>query len=90
MPFKALLYLTRKPGHTPVEFKTHYDNKSYPVVALAGSQEDFGYDCITKMTFEDEAAFKKFFGRRMELGTKEILDEDEEKFMDRPNGQFSP
>ncbi|KAL5045998.1 hypothetical protein BDW71DRAFT_182594 [Aspergillus fruticulosus] len=114
MPFKALLYVTRKQGLTPSEFKTHYDtvhvplikslagddfpichrrlylarpepgeDNSYPVVALAGSQEDFDYDCITEMTFADEAAFKKFFGRRMEPGTKEIIDADEEKFVDR-------
>ncbi|KAL6229631.1 hypothetical protein BDW75DRAFT_235050 [Aspergillus navahoensis] len=68
------LYLARpEPG----------EDNSYPVVAFAGLQDHFDYDCITEVTFEDEAAFKKFFGRRSEPGTKEIVDADEEKFVDR-------
>jgi len=33
----------------------------YPAAILSGSQEDFGYDTITEMVFEDETAFKRFF-----------------------------
>ncbi|KAL4936312.1 hypothetical protein BDV06DRAFT_216767 [Aspergillus oleicola] len=114
MTFKALLYVTRKAGTTPSEFKTHYEtvhvplikklagsdfplshrrlylarptpgeDSSYPVAAVLGSQEDFPYDCITELTFPDEKAMQTFFARRMESGTKEIVEEDEHKFLDR-------
>ncbi|KAL3456424.1 EthD domain-containing protein [Aspergillus heterothallicus] len=113
MPFKVLLYATRKPGTSPTEFKTHYDtvhmplvqslardnppishkrfylarplagdDNSYPAAVVLGSQEDFPYDCITEITFHDEEHFKAFFAKRMEPGYKEVIDADEEKFLD--------
>ncbi|KAL2851178.1 EthD domain-containing protein [Aspergillus pseudoustus] len=115
MPFKALLFATRKAGITPTEFKTHYEtvhvplvqslsgepgtlpishkrtylarpvageDNSFPAAVVVGSQEDFSYDCITEVTFEDEGAFKAFFAKRMEPGIKEVIDADEEKFLD--------
>jgi hypothetical protein len=113
MPFKALLFATRKPGITPIDFKTHYEtlhvpllqrlagdnlplshkrtylarplageDNSYPAAVVIGSQEDFFYDCITEVTFADEAAFKRFYGWRMQPGVKEVIDADEEKFLD--------
>ncbi|KAL4778354.1 EthD domain-containing protein [Aspergillus varians] len=57
------------------------DDNSYPAAVLMGSQEDFSYDCITQVTFADEAGLRTFFARRMEPGTKEIIDADEEKFL---------
>ncbi|KAL4790361.1 EthD domain-containing protein [Aspergillus venezuelensis] len=112
MPFKALLYVTRKPGTTPAEFKTHYetvhvplikklagdlfplshrrlylarpgpgDDCSYPVAVVLGDQGDFTYDCITELTFPDEKAMQIFFAKRMEPGTKEVVEEDENKFL---------
>lgn len=36
-----------------------------------------------ELTFTDEAAFKVFFTRRQEAGTKELVDADEEKFLDQ-------
>lgn len=60
--------------------ETGADN-NYPAAVLLGSQEDFSYDCITQVTFADEAGLKTFFARRMEPGTKEIVDADEEKFL---------
>ncbi|KAE8148616.1 EthD domain-containing protein [Aspergillus avenaceus] len=113
MPFKALLYITRKAGTTPTEFRNHYENvhmplikglagpdfplshkryylarpapgedDTYPAVVLMGSQTDFSYDAVTEVTFGSEEAMKVFFGRRMEPGTKEIIDADEEKFLE--------
>ncbi|KAL4876899.1 EthD domain-containing protein [Aspergillus karnatakaensis] len=58
------------------------DDNTYPVTALLGSQEDFPYDCITELTFPTEKALNKFFKRRMEPGTKEAVDADEQEFMD--------
>lgn len=57
------------------------DDNSHPAAVLLGSQEDFSYDCITQVTFADEAGLKTFFARRMEPGTKEVVDADEEKFL---------
>ncbi|KAL4863225.1 hypothetical protein BDV12DRAFT_177795 [Aspergillus spectabilis] len=113
MTFKALLFVTRKPGMTPTDFQTHYDtvhlplikaiggddfplahkrlylarpvageDHSYPAATLMGGPDDFPYDCITELTFPDEEALKKSFGRGMEPGTKEIVEADEQKFMD--------
>ncbi|KAE8336902.1 hypothetical protein BDV24DRAFT_141026 [Aspergillus arachidicola] len=114
MVFKALLYITRKPGTTPTEFQTHYEtvhlpllqklagadfplshrrlylarpapgeDNSFPAAVLIGNQEDFAFDAIVELTFTDEAAFKVFFARRQEPGTKELVDADEEKFLDQ-------
>ncbi|KAB8067925.1 EthD domain-containing protein [Aspergillus leporis] len=113
MVFKALMFVTRKSGITPAEFKTHYETvhiplikglagsafplshrrlylarspssgeDTFPAAVLLGSQEDFSYDAIVELTFKDEAAFKHFFARRQEPGTKELIDVDEEKFLD--------
>ncbi|KAE8387386.1 EthD domain-containing protein [Aspergillus alliaceus] len=68
------LYLSRP---TPGE-----DN-GFPPAVLIGSPDDFSFDAISELTFPDEAAFKVFFTRRHEPGTKELLDADEEKFLDR-------
>ncbi|KAL4899429.1 hypothetical protein BDW74DRAFT_183681 [Aspergillus multicolor] len=112
MPFKALLFLARKPDLTPTQFRAHYEtvhvplikrlagsdfplshrrmylarlegkDDTYPAVVLAGTQEDFDFDCVTELTFVDEDAFKTFFGRRMEAGIKEAVDRDEGEFLD--------
>ncbi|KAL5337429.1 hypothetical protein BJX70DRAFT_246322 [Aspergillus crustosus] len=113
MTFKALLFVTRKPGLTPTEFRTHYDtvhlpliqslggadfplshkrlylsrpdpgaDNSYPATTIMGSPEDFPYDCITELTFVDEAGMRRFFRRRMEDGVREVVEKDEGGFMD--------
>ena len=48
---------------------------------MLGDQGDFSYDCITELTFRDEEAMQIFFAKRMEPGTREIVEEDENKFM---------
>ncbi|KAE8349225.1 EthD domain-containing protein [Aspergillus coremiiformis] len=114
MVYKILLYITRKPGTTPAEFKSHYEtvhmplvrriagadfplshrrlylarpapgaDNSFPAAALVGSPEEFFYDAIAEVTFADEAAFKVFFGRREEPGVRELVEGDEEAFLDR-------
>ncbi|KAF7596538.1 hypothetical protein BBP40_001412 [Aspergillus hancockii] len=114
MVFKALMFISRKSGITPTEFRTHYetvhvplikglagpdfplshrrlylarppaadDDRAFPAAVLLGSQEDFSYDAIVELTFKDEAAFQLFYARRQEPGKKELVDADEEKFLD--------
>ncbi|KAB8256545.1 EthD domain-containing protein [Aspergillus pseudonomiae] len=113
MVYKALLYVTRKSGTTPAEFRAHYEtvhipliqkltgadfplshrrvyparpvpgeDNSFPATVLIGAQEDFTFDVVVEVTFRDEAACKVFTARRQEPGTKELVDADEEKFLD--------
>ncbi|KAL2847006.1 EthD domain-containing protein [Aspergillus pseudodeflectus] len=58
------------------------EDNSYPAAVVLGTQDDFTYDCITEIAFENEEGFKVFFGKRMQPGIKEVIDADEEKFLD--------
>ncbi|OGM40819.1 hypothetical protein ABOM_010524 [Aspergillus bombycis] len=58
------------------------EDNSFPAAVLMGAQEDFAFDAVVELTFRDEAAFKVFFARRQEPGTKELVDADEETFLD--------
>lgn len=58
-------------------------NLNTPATVLSGSQADFDYDALVEMTFEDEEAFKAFYGILMEPENAKWIAEDEEKFMDR-------
>ncbi|OLN94351.1 hypothetical protein CCHL11_02945 [Colletotrichum chlorophyti] len=50
---------------------------------LVGSQEDFDYDVVAEMVFEDEAAFGAFCGVLAEEENARRIDEDEKTFLDR-------
>lgn len=56
---------------------------SYPATVLSGTQADFGYDALVEMTFENEEAFKTFYGVLMEPENAKWVAEDEETFLDR-------
>src|SRR4051812_39437314 len=55
---------------------------NYAAVILSGTQEDFGYDALTEMAFEDEGTLQSFFGFMNTLDVKEKIDADCAKFMD--------
>lgn len=59
------------------------NNSTYPAAVLIGTQQDFEYDAIAELTFDNETAFQAFFGRISEpLAAKRIAD-DEDQFLDR-------
>jgi hypothetical protein len=49
---------------------------------IMGAQEDFPYDAVAQMEFEDGAAFHKFIGNRKDPEVLSILEEDDSKFSD--------
>ncbi|KAI0553954.1 EthD domain-containing protein [Xylaria curta] len=58
-------------------------NLSTPATVLIGTQDDFDYDAIAELTFEDAAAFQTFFGRMQQPEIAAKIAADEEKFLDR-------
>ncbi|MCJ1285497.1 hypothetical protein MMC26_004837 [Xylographa opegraphella] len=55
---------------------------SIPTV-LMGTPENFSYNVIAKLVFEDEKAFQAFHTRLMEPDVSKLLGEDEGRFMVR-------
>lgn len=79
-------------GKAPKTHTRHYierpnagsANTSTPATVLMGSQEDFDYDSITQLDFEDAGAFQKYHAAT--IGSERVAAEitkDEEKFLDR-------
>ncbi|KAI0424466.1 EthD domain-containing protein [Xylaria sp. FL1042] len=58
-------------------------NPSTPATVLLGTQDDFDYDAITELTFEDAAAFQTFFGLMQQPEIAAKIAADEETFLDR-------
>ena len=70
--------------HFPITHTRHCiarpteENGKWPAAVLVGTQEDFSYDGIAELAFEDEAAFKTFYGivSEPEVAAKIAADED--------------
>ncbi|KAI1128319.1 EthD domain-containing protein [Nemania abortiva] len=58
-------------------------NPISPATVVIGTQEDFDYDAISELTFEDEPAFQKFFELMKQPENQARIAADEEKFVDR-------
>lgn len=58
-------------------------NLNTPATVLSGTQADFDYDAVVEMTFEDEEAFKAFYGILKQPENAKWIAEDEETFLDR-------
>ncbi|KAI1190711.1 EthD domain-containing protein [Nemania serpens] len=58
-------------------------NLSTPATVIIGTQEDFDYDAIAELTFEDEAAFQTFYGIVQQPENAAKIAADEENFLDR-------
>ncbi|MCJ1381313.1 hypothetical protein MMC17_004423 [Xylographa soralifera] len=54
---------------------------TYVPTVFMGTPEDFSYDVIAKLEFEDEKGFHAFFAKFMEPEVSRVLGEDEEKFV---------
>lgn len=124
MPYRILMFVYRKPGTTPEQFKRHYeeihipliqslagssfprkhsrryidrqeqttgpDNRhnpeEYPATLLSGTQENFDYDAIVELEFEDLAAFQDFFGVLSQPDVSVKVKDDCDIFMDQSKG----
>ncbi|KAI0912143.1 EthD domain-containing protein [Ustulina deusta] len=58
-------------------------NPSTPATVLIGTQDDFDYDAIAELTFEDAAAFQTFFSLMQQPENAAKIAADEDKFLDR-------
>src|SRR4051812_38094370 len=118
MAFRILIKVYRKPGMSPQEFQSHYEDNhvplikslagpqfplshtrryiqrssdavsNYAAIILSGTQEDFDYDALTEMAFEDEATLQSFFRFMNAPDVKEKIDADCAKFMDLTKAQL--
>lgn len=50
---------------------------------LVGTQPEFQYDALTEMTIEDAASFQNFMEIVSQGEAKEMIEKDEEMFLDR-------
>jgi len=58
-------------------------NAAHPATALAGGPEAFDYDAYAELAFEDDAAFKQFFGCVTQPENAKKIADDESHFLDR-------
>ncbi len=58
-------------------------NPSTPATVLIGTQDDFDYDAIAELTFEDAAAFQTFFSLMQQPENAAEIAADEDKLLDR-------
>lgn len=91
------MLVRRKAGTTPEAFRAHYEEvhaplaqsllvglrkyvRSYPATVMTGG--DAGFDAITELHFNDEAAFHAA-SAVAQSPAGQVLADDEETFMDR-------
>jgi hypothetical protein len=78
-----LSHTRRYIARTPSPSSTSDTSNTWPAAVLVGAQEDFSYDGIAELVFEDQGAFEKFMGVVSgEEAAKRIAD-DEEAFLAR-------
>ncbi|MCJ1290848.1 hypothetical protein MMC34_002390 [Xylographa carneopallida] len=56
---------------------------AYVPTVFGGNPEDFSYDVIAKLVFEDENGFQAFHARLMDPEVAKLVCEDEERFLAR-------
>jgi uncharacterized protein (TIGR02118 family) len=94
---KLMVFVTRKNGLSPEEFRAHYENSHAPIAlvnmtGLVGYVRNYPiamegqpaprYDCVTEMRFADQASLAATMAW-MRSPEGKVLADDEEKFMDR-------
>ncbi|KAJ5601187.1 hypothetical protein N7510_010721 [Penicillium lagena] len=72
------LYLARQPADGVAD-----GSPSYPAVVFLGEQAQFDFDAIADVSFEDQKHFEAFRVKFEEPEAAKILEEDEERFLDR-------
>ncbi|KAL2218182.1 EthD domain-containing protein [Thermoascus aurantiacus ATCC 26904] len=86
-------YIARDPVETEPETETaegntdnnskNNDNTRFPARVLWGRQEDFPFDAVAELTFDNEAGWQRFVAKAREPEAARLLAEDEERFLDR-------
>lgn len=57
-------------------------NRDHPLLALRGNVQEFDYDAVAELTFQDEKAFHDFYKTIYDTEVAAKLAEDEEHFID--------
>ncbi len=93
-----LIVLSKKnPKMSKEQFQEYYENKHSKLVhyikeLVVGYERNYPrageYDCITKMTFADQAAFDKVSGLLEDPKIRTEVETDEEVLFDRSSMQF--
>lgn len=71
------------PSHPDPKSNSDKDNEAWPAAVLVGTQEDFTYDGIAELVFENEVAFHTFMAKMGEEENAKRISEDEERFIVR-------
>ncbi|MBB4688590.1 EthD domain-containing protein [Amycolatopsis jiangsuensis] len=94
--YRVMALLSKHPNLTAEEFADHYENRHVPLVLglslrpdgylrhyvqPGGSGEAPGFDVVTQLEFEDQAAY--FAWARVAYAPGSGVQEDEERFLDR-------
>lgn len=75
--------------HFPITHTRHYisrtvsENGTWPANVLIGTPEDFTFDAVAELVFEDEPAFRRFLKIISEPEAAARIAEDEKNFMVR-------
>lgn len=100
---KLLLFITRKPGLSPAEFRAYYEERHVPLcmthmtgpvrylrrfVNHPPGQPELDFDVITEIWFEDRAALEVVIDLiRRDAMPADVI-ADEECFLDRTKSRF--
>jgi uncharacterized protein (TIGR02118 family) len=100
---KVLLFVKRKPGLTPEEFRARYESGHVPLVPNelkhlrqyrrnyvkhTPGQPEPDYDVVTEFWFDDKEGWKATAAYALDPVTGKTLADDEAQFMDRSSMRF--
>lgn len=71
------------PRTTSESSSSDKSNANYTPTTIVGTPDDFTYDVISKLVFEDAAACDAFLARNMEPAVVAKIVVDEERFIER-------
>lgn len=80
--------------HFPLHHRRQYikrlqrEDGTYPAAVISGGQEDFGFDCVAELVYEDEAHFQASGAALSAQETGKQIYEDCAKFMDMNKAQI--
>ena len=101
--FKVMLFVKRKPGLTPEQFRARYEGGHVPLVphemkhlrqyrrnyvTHTPGQPELDYDVVIEFWVDDKAAWKATAAYASDPVTGRTLAEDAEAFMDRSTMRF--
>ncbi|KPI43011.1 uncharacterized protein AB675_1786 [Cyphellophora attinorum] len=68
--------------------RSQHQNGTYPAAVIQGNQEDFGFDCVAELAYEDEAHFQASGAALSTPEAGKRIYEDCVQFMDMSKAQI--